>query len=144
MPKSGRETIKMSEVSSPTRKRIIYLNDTDYRIINEDLNLDLKRIGKGIKEVISLYFDLKLKHSSIDANKQLFIPVKELKRHSKKHYKLIKDSICVMKGNYSILEGKCDQDDTTSLTRILARNIGLFFLIIVMISILKRVIRLSF
>ena len=99
----------MSVVSShPTHKRIIYLNDTDYRIINEDLNLNLKRIGKGIKEVISLYFNLKLKNSSINVNDQVFIPTSILKKHSKKHYQTIRDACCIMKGFSSHINGTCD------------------------------------
>ena len=94
--------------TSLLHKKIIHLNESDYRTINEDLNLGLKRLGKGIKEVIDLYFQKKLLYSSIKADDQVFIPSKILNQHSKKHYKRIRDSMCQMKGFSSHITGTCD------------------------------------
>ena len=105
----AKETIKMPVVSSSiTPKRIITLTDRDYQTLNNDLNLNFKRLGIGIKSIFQLYFNLKLNNNVIDPDKELFIPTSILKKHSKRNYQAIRSTICHMKGFSDHKSGKCD------------------------------------
>ena len=87
---------------------MITLTDKDCRILNSELNLNFKRLGKGIKSIFQLYVDYQMNNNKIDPERGLFIPSALLRSISWRHYQTIRESTCVMKGFSSHTEGICD------------------------------------